>query len=719
MNPTTKVWDQYTSAAGSRRFETTDELVQRLDVAGLYPRRSGTSIRALCPVHELTGEHSRSLNIDPKDVTQPSNGWKFYCFGGCSQDEVLRVFSRPGPLPRSSATLKTSALINGGRGLICSREIHTDEDFLRWSEQTETLNVTEDYYHYRDTTGGGGYVKVTLRIDGKRESEFFAVVEGWGADGLPVSVRRSSLKGPLPLYGTHLLADAADDEIVYIVEGEKDVETLARCSRVAVSMKRFGGGYMSEFIAPLSGRNLVLIPDNDDHGVREAKQFAAHVNKLPGVAVRVLPPFPGARGYDVTDWINDGGTVAHLDDLARQASALQPPDDRADTVEELYEQDDIEARQRRVDAIADAFEERLEGQERGRDRYNRRRSKKGARLNLKELLVQEPPVPTVGRTNLGNCLFYESRYNAVYGPGGYGKTWLGLYCIAETVKAGHHAVFFSYELDGVSVSHRLHENFGVTIEELDRVHFYDDRTVMGHDAIEEIMETNGGIAPKFVLLDSVRELLAARGANGYTETDISKLVIQDMSDPFTKRGAAFVSIDHTNNSTRDRASGSSAKSHVVQGVVFQVEDKESLAFNDHLRGYTAFSMKKDNGSGMPWKRDDVCVYLYADSSQNPTRFELVESKPDISWTMSELQQMTNKSSGVTKEQRVMEAIRNRQAPLDHVTALSRWLSDTFKGSASSWRVVVNRLINGDADQGVVKALHRAEDGRLSVVNNAQ
>jgi len=92
---------------------------------------------------------------------------------------------------------------------------------------------------------------------------------------------------------------------VFIVEGEKDVETLRALGLVATTNSGGAGKWPLEFAAYLRGKDTVVLPDNDQLGRQHAQQVA---ESLHGVArsLRVVS-LPGlAEKGDVSDWLAPG-----------------------------------------------------------------------------------------------------------------------------------------------------------------------------------------------------------------------------------------------------------------------------------------------------------------------------------------------------------------------------------------------------------------------------
>lgn len=122
------------------------------------------------------------------------------------------------------------------------------------------------------------------------------------------------------LYHLDRVIEADPERVVYVVEGEKDVEALEALGLVATCNPQ-GAGKWSKVAdcasTALKGRRVVVIADADDVGRRHAADVET---QLRGVAasVRVIEP---PRGKDAADWITAGGTVEEIEATAASAAA--------------------------------------------------------------------------------------------------------------------------------------------------------------------------------------------------------------------------------------------------------------------------------------------------------------------------------------------------------------------------------------------------------------
>jgi putative DNA primase/helicase len=183
----------------------------------------------------------------------------------------------------------------------------------------------------RPKTGRGRIAKVYPYADAAGRL-LFEVVRT--ADPKGFYQRRPSSKGdsrvnglgdivPVP-YRLRELATADPAVTVHIPEGEKDVDALVALGLVATCNPMGAGKWRDAYSDHLTGRNVVILPDNDDAGRDHAQQVARSLRgKAASVKVVELPELP-EKG-DVSDWLAKGGTAEALGDLVREAPVWTPP----------------------------------------------------------------------------------------------------------------------------------------------------------------------------------------------------------------------------------------------------------------------------------------------------------------------------------------------------------------------------------------------------------
>lgn len=118
----------------------------------------------------------------------------------------------------------------------------------------------------------------------------------------------------------------ATDETIVVVEGEKDADRLHALGIVATTAPMGAGKWRESYTETLAGREIVIVPDNDEPGQRHAEQVATQLHAA-GCAVRVAA-LPGvlARG-DVSDWFDLGFTSDDFVQLIAETSVWAPAAD--------------------------------------------------------------------------------------------------------------------------------------------------------------------------------------------------------------------------------------------------------------------------------------------------------------------------------------------------------------------------------------------------------
>lgn len=177
-------------------------------------RRSGASWVACCPVHE-----DRTPSLRLRDSID--GHVLVHCHAGCQQAAVIAAL----------------------------------RDLGLWPEREKHFQRRRIVAEYSYTDENGHLLYQVVRTDPKGFFQRYP-------DGRGGWVNRKH-----PRQVLYRLPEVVGAAIVFIVEGEKDVETLRAQGFVATTI---AGGAKSKWLAPftelLRGREVILIPDNDEPG---------------------------------------------------------------------------------------------------------------------------------------------------------------------------------------------------------------------------------------------------------------------------------------------------------------------------------------------------------------------------------------------------------------------------------------------------------------------
>jgi putative DNA primase/helicase len=210
---------------------------------------------AKCPAHD---DRNPSLSIREADGKV-----LLHCYAGCSQQDVINVLK--------------------ARGLWGSNQHAT---------VPRRIVATYDYTDER-----GELLYQTVRYEPKDFRQ-----------------RRRSVRGEWiwkkgPRQVLYRLPEVLEAAIVFVVEGEKDVETLRSHGFTATT--NAGGAkarWLADFTESLRGREVILIPDNDAPGRARVLTIArALLRKAARLIVLELED-----GKDITDWFARGHSETEL-----------------------------------------------------------------------------------------------------------------------------------------------------------------------------------------------------------------------------------------------------------------------------------------------------------------------------------------------------------------------------------------------------------------------
>ena len=230
------------------------------------------------------GDRNPSLLVRDGDF-----GVIVHCFAGCDRGHVLEELQRRGlieDLAKSSGRARPSGSSSRQSG---RRELAT---YTYKDEHGHVLFQVVRYepkdFRQRSPDGAGGW--------------------SWSLEG----VRRVPYRLP------ELIETVANEHTVFVVEGEKDVETLQGIGITATCNPGGASKWRGEYSVHFGGADVVIIPDNDDPGRKHAESVAKSLCKFAArVRILELPGLPPAG--DVSDWLAEGHTREELDALIEQS----------------------------------------------------------------------------------------------------------------------------------------------------------------------------------------------------------------------------------------------------------------------------------------------------------------------------------------------------------------------------------------------------------------
>lgn len=250
-------------------------------------RKHGDGYSARCPAHDDT---TPSLSITA-GRDQPV---LLTCHAGCDRETILTELG------------------------LTWQDITTPREPDRDAQEWTPAGPASDVYDYRDESGNLLFQVLRVPQPGGRKTFRQRVPDPTAKSGWRWSIgdtRRVPYRLP------EVLRAIADGRDVYVVEGEKDVHTLARVGVTATCNPGGAGKWLPEYSALLCDANVRIVADRDKPGQAHARAVA---NSLEEFAASLTIAEPAA-GKDVTDHFNAGKSLADLVvTWAREAPA--PPD---------------------------------------------------------------------------------------------------------------------------------------------------------------------------------------------------------------------------------------------------------------------------------------------------------------------------------------------------------------------------------------------------------
>lgn len=222
----------------------------------------GDEYKALCPFHD---DHEPSFNFN-------NQTGKYYCHGCGKKGDVFHFYAKVNSL-------------NTKRDF--GKVLHgiADDFGIPWKDRRSKIKETYDY-----TDVGGTLLYQVVRMEPKDFRQRRPNGTGW----------TWNLKGVETVL--YKLPQAIEATEVIIVEGEKDVGTLLELGFVATTCPMGAKKWKPEYNESLRGKDVVLIPDNDNEGREHMARVGASLNgSAKSLKLLELPGLP-SKG-DVSDFV--------------------------------------------------------------------------------------------------------------------------------------------------------------------------------------------------------------------------------------------------------------------------------------------------------------------------------------------------------------------------------------------------------------------------------
>lgn len=237
--------------------------------------------QCVCPAH---ADKQASLTI-----SEGRKGTLFYCHAGCSLNDVLAAAGLD-----KAATFYINKI--------------NRTDWRTYVESREKRKI-EAVYNYVSCNGGYAFTKIRLAgkhlLYGILNNDRFTY-------GLPRNTPRKSLKA---VYGDLKAISTAISEgrPVFVPEGEKDVDTLAKLGYAAFTYGS-AADWQADFAQFVKGANVVILADNDTAGMTVANKA---LNDILPVAksAKLIIPMPDIPKADITDYFQAGHTMQEFEQL--------------------------------------------------------------------------------------------------------------------------------------------------------------------------------------------------------------------------------------------------------------------------------------------------------------------------------------------------------------------------------------------------------------------
>lgn len=230
---------------------------------------------ARCPAHE---DNVRSLSVkEGKDGRA-----LLRCFAGCTFEQIIAA-----------------------AGLTPADAFAPQLDVL---PSSAPRRVPQAEYTYHDASGAPAFL-----------------VRRWGKDAQPPFTAHKAdgaRLGDTERLPYRLPEIIAARRGVIVVEGEKDADRLAAAGLTATTNPFGAGQWLARFAPYFAGREVAILPDNDEPGRKHAVDVASKLRDVASSVRIVTLPGLTEKGADVSDWLDRGHSIDELRQLIAATPAI-------------------------------------------------------------------------------------------------------------------------------------------------------------------------------------------------------------------------------------------------------------------------------------------------------------------------------------------------------------------------------------------------------------
>ena len=298
--------------------KTFNDIVERTRAK---PIGNAGSLSGLCPSHD---DNSASMSI-----TLENDKILLYCHAGCNIDDICLS------LGIEKSDLFASIDEKQINRVLVPQKVEREQIRMKANINFEGKVVFFSSKHQKKVTESARYSYSD--VDGKTA---YHVIRSDPKDFRPMtpdgfldleSVER------LPYRLPELLQGVKESKPTLLLEGEKDVDRAMAMGFVATTFVGGTGKWRDEYSEYFLGADVVLIPDNDNPGLKGMTEIAT---KLHGTASRIsmlelpeLGPRQEKHGKDFSDWAElEGNTKNTVEELILELPECLPEEHENESV---------------------------------------------------------------------------------------------------------------------------------------------------------------------------------------------------------------------------------------------------------------------------------------------------------------------------------------------------------------------------------------------------